>query len=91
MTLTAAATSILAALQSGRPEQAEQLLLDLDSLLATKLQHEDLASAKHILETARIAARAHRAHIIQQLQQLEKSDLYSASTSVRVTSWELSG
>ena len=41
MTLTAAAASILAALQSGRPEEAEQPMRDLVSLLATKLQLED--------------------------------------------------
>jgi len=91
VTVTAAATNILAALQSGCPEEAERPLRDLDSLLATKLHYEDLASAKSILETARGTAHAHRAHIIQQLQQLEKSDLYTASTAVRVTSWELSG
>ncbi len=91
MTLTDAALNVLSASQSGSLDGAEVFLLQMNSMVATVQEEQEIVSVLAILQQARAAMLAHRGDIAESLQNLENSSLYRSGSELPAASWEVAG
>ena len=90
MTLAEAVRELLAATESGDLEDLDGPIAQLQQVLASPNPLEAMASALQTLQAAQRAVRAHRTHIVSNLLEMERSELYSPQHRLPAASWELS-
>ncbi len=91
MTLREVALAMCAAIQSGSLNDVEHLISELNHRASEQSNPEKLLEAMAVLQEARQAIHAHRAHIVHSLQHLDRSSLYARVLMHSGASWELAG